>query len=166
MASHRQKRLEMIRACSGEPLSTTDMAHRLGRGTGGDTTALAERLADDGDLARSPHPKRKDASLYQATPQGLDRLADDAAHVDPGKYLVLIAESAVPAAMSALATFVNRTPPTWMVRGHGRYRLIVAYDESRVADALEAEVSKAAGDAITASVLRVDRQEFPLLLPP
>ncbi len=159
-----QKQLQVVRVCSGEPLSTTEIARRLGRGNGGDTKALAERAAIGGGLSRVTHPNRSDAVLYQASPQGIEKLIAEGIEVQPGVYLVLIQEPLTPAAASAMAAFVRDDPPIWMLRIHGRYRLAIAYPDSTVADALERDVVTAAGAAEAAAVVRVDRQEFPLNL--
>lgn len=165
MPSQRETQLQVIRACSGDPISTTELAHRLGRDpSGGATTALVGREPTAKDLVRLPHPTRKDASLYQASPAGLEKLASDAPRVDRDAYLVLIAEPLEPAAVSALAAFVRKHPPAWMLRTHGRFRLVIAYSRRDLADDLERTVATAATTAAAVTVLRVDDQEFPLRL--
>jgi hypothetical protein len=102
--------------------------------------------------------------LYQASSQGLEKLASEPPRIDLDTYVVLIAEPLEPAAASALAAFLRKQPPAWMLRTHGRFRLLIAYSKRGLADDLERTVATEAKTATAVAVLRVDDQVFPLNL--
>jgi hypothetical protein len=160
MPSQLDKRQAVLRVCAGKPLSTTTIAERLGRGSS-DTKALAERLVQSKELTRGTHPTRPGAWLYQVSQQGTQALLHDPPLVHPDNYLVLIADSLDPKACHALTEFVWETTPLWMVRVHGRFRLIVAYADQLLADGLQAAVNDAAQTGIAAILVRVDQQRVP-----
>ena len=154
--------LEVIAACSVEPRSANAIADLLGDRTAQATKALADRLVTDGDLSRVPHPTRANAWRYEATQQGLDRLASEPVLLEPNTYLVLIRDKLDPSAASVIAAFVQIHPPLWIFRLHGRYRLAVAYRDSSSADTLEQGINQADGSASAASVVRADQVRLPV----
>ncbi len=159
-----QGQLEVIAACSVEALSANSIADVLGR-VPQSTKALADRLVDSGDLDWVAHTTRAGARLYRASAKGLGRLAAEPATLEPNTYVVLIEDQLPPTAASVLAIFVREEPPMWMFRMHGSYRLVVAYADSTVADALERRVTRASSPT-AAIVVHADQLRFPSQVEP
>lgn len=160
MSERDDKQLDLIRACSGDPVSANLLALRLHR-VPQLARQMAEGLVVSGDLQKVPHGTRSNAWLYETTDQGLERLAAQSPRLEPNDYALFVQDPLPPAALRVLAEFVRANPPTSMVRTHGRYRLVITYRDSSLTDALEEQLAQAANATSVAIVVRIDEQRFP-----
>lgn len=141
-------------------MSADMIAQRLGRNPSA-TRALVDRMTKAGHLVRLPHPSRQNGSVYRLAAGGQAVLAQVPVTIEKGECLVLIRDRLDLDAVRALSEYVRQQPPAWLLRVHGSYRLLVAYEDERSADELEQRVNQAAGKATAAAVLRAGGQRVP-----
>ena len=161
MSSRAKEQARILRACAGAPVSADMIAQRLGRNPSA-TRALLERMTKAGYLVRLPHPSRQNSSVYHLAAVGQAALRRAPVTIEAGESIVLIRDQLDPDAALTLSDYVRAQPPAWLLRVHGTYRLLVAYEDERLADELELRVNRAAGSAAAAAVVQVGGQRLPL----
>jgi DNA-binding MarR family transcriptional regulator len=161
MSSRANERARILRVCAAAPASADMIAQRLGRNPSA-TRALLHRMTKAGLLVRLPHPSRQNGSIYGLGAVGQTMLTRTPVTIDGGESIVLIRDQLDQDAAHALRDYVQAQPPAWLLRVYGSYRLLIAYEDERLADGLELRVNHAAGGATAAAVLRAGGQRLPL----